>query len=166
MTSNHQIRAYFRKVPDLQRRFGGVFSKDQLAGRAPDGKFYIVNLQDSGAGFGTHWVAVVDFMAVPVYIDPYGVHPPPIIAEFMSRSRSRKPWRYSAAQYQTLESDQCGEYCVYFIEELWKHRTRPAVAMDRMDDELTQHPSAQNEKVVSQVALRERGRRATGQRKS
>ena len=34
--------------------FGGIYSKDQLP-TLERNKFYIINLQDSDAGNGTHW---------------------------------------------------------------------------------------------------------------
>ena len=156
MTSNLQIERFFRThaPPQLRRLFGGVYSKDELVGRNPNGRCYVVNLQDSDEGDGTHWVAVADFLDIPVYIDPYGITPPPVVREFMGRSRSRLPGVYSRAQYQSLSSDQCGEYCVLFLLELWKFRHDTLTALRRLGEGMTEEPSVGNERLARQVRLR------------
>jgi hypothetical protein len=118
--SNHQIDDHFKK----NKLYGGCFSKDQLLKKKPGGKFWVINLEDSDKGFGTHWVCVID-VAIPdrnvdycIYYDPYGVSPPPAVEKFMSASKLAPVYSYN--QYQALESSQCGYYCIRIIEAVLK----------------------------------------------
>jgi hypothetical protein len=144
MTSSLQLERYYKNEP----LFGGVFSKDRLP-LEPGGKFYIINLEDADDGDGTHWTCVVDFLPnTCLYVDPYGISPPPDIVEFMRRSRHGERALYSRDQYQELTSTNCGLFCVEFIDELLAHRD-----LHRMDEDLTEQPSSWNEKEVRKVRL-------------
>lgn len=145
MTTNVQIDNYYRNQP----LYGGCLMKDQLVGRKPDGKFYIVNL-DLNSGPGTHWVAIIDFTRTPLYIDPFGL-PPEVkyIAPFIKRSKHGKACLYNRIQFQKIESVNCAPFCIEFIDELLK---KPCDLM-AYDDDLTPFPSNHNEKEVSLVKL-------------
>ena len=57
----------------LDYHFGGVFSKDLLPKDLIRDKFYIVNLQDSDDGGGTHWtVFYFNKPLTSIYFDSYG----------------------------------------------------------------------------------------------
>jgi len=119
--TNVQIKHYYRYNPS----FGGVYSKDELKTRSPDSRFYVVNLEDFNDGDGSHWVLVYDVHPREIYyFDSYGLFPPPEIVEFMKKSRDSfgRPKRrfWSDAQYQTVESTQCGFYVIYVINLLQK----------------------------------------------
>ena len=153
MTSNLQIDNFYRNEP----LYGGCFSKDELRNRKPAGKFYIINLQDSDAGGGTHWVAVIDFLPKKIiYFDAFGVYPPTDIVKFMLKSTRKegKEAVYSKLDYQELSSSKCGEYCVLvansLLEQLRTGRIDP-VNFDR--GLLDGYPSQRNERVASRVRL-------------
>ena len=113
--SNFQINQYFSK----NKRFGGCYCKDELNNKRPGSKFWIVNMQDSDDGNGSHWVLVYDVNKKRcIYFDSYGISPPEVIKEFMRKSK--KPLVYSDAQYQTLDSSNCGYYCIDTINRLEK----------------------------------------------
>ena len=123
--------------------------KDQLQGRKPDGRFYIVNL-DLNSGPGSHWIAIVDFTSIPIHIDPYGLSPEPTyIRPFMRRSKHGKTALYSRIQYQKLKSINCAQFCIEFIDELLK----TPHDIYSYDDDLTQGPSAHNEREVTLIKL-------------
>jgi hypothetical protein len=150
MTSSLQISAYYRSNP----HFGGVMSKSRVANLSPRGKFYVLNLEDAedAAGRplpGTHWVVVYDCGPRCLYIDPYGLSPPDIIAAFVSRSASSLPSQYSTDDYQSLTSSQCAEFCLYVIDCLERGLT-----FDALDATLTSGPSAHNERTVDVATLR------------
>lgn len=142
-TSSTQFDYYYNDEP----LYGGCYSKDELAKLKPGGKFYIINLQDSTAGNGTHWTVVIDFLPNHVlYCDPYGISPAPPIVSFMVKSK--KPAIYSTLDYQGINSENCGSFCAYFVDELLRSRN-----LQDMDKGLTDHPSASNEKLVHSGGL-------------
>ena len=143
-TSSLQLNRYYAGHP----LYGGCYSKDQLKSKKPGGKFWILNMQNSGEGSGTHWVSVFDCLpTVCVYYDPYGIYPAPEIARFMKKSGKRCV--YSMEQYQQLSSHNCGRFVIHFIDELLQ---RPEQWED-FDRGLTDHPSARNERVVGAIKL-------------
>jgi hypothetical protein len=146
MTTDLQIEAFFKGHP----YWGGCLCKDQLVSRNPDGKVWIVNMDDS-TGPGTHWVAAVDLAPLPpVYLDPFGIAPPPEILSFLKRSKRGLHPIYSKLQYQAVKSDHCAAYCVEFIDELLKHLHDPNWRTT-FDDDLTLRPSAQNERLTGKL---------------
>jgi len=148
-SSNYQIDNYYRKEP----LYGGCFSKDQLKNKKPSGKFFIINLQDSDAGQGSHWVCVIDFLPkITVAIDSFAVHPPPEVVTFMRKSG--KPCKYSTVQYQEINSDNCGEFCLAFIDELLKQLRSGNIHPSQFDKGFTPRPSAHNEEKASRVDAR------------
>lgn len=145
MTSSLQIEDYYKG----NRLFGGVYSKDELANISPDGKCYIINMENSDEGNGSHWVCVIDCLkGCCVYADSFGVSPPPEICDFMRRSQNGDACIYSMCQYQEDRSDNCGRFCVWFIDSLLK--TRRLVDMDRG---LTEDPSRSNERKMDKIRL-------------
>lgn len=118
--SNFQIARHLRRVPS----FRGVYSKDELArlGRRHGG-LYVINLQNSKDGGGTHWVALMVVTSGPrhsVYADPYGAPPPDVVLKFASTPT--RPLYYSTALLQGLTSGLCGAFASYFVNELAKRR--------------------------------------------
>jgi hypothetical protein len=142
-TSSTQFDEYYKD----EKLYGGCYSKDELASLKPDGKFWVVNMEDSNKGSGTHWVVVIDFLPIHIlYTDPFGVFPPPAIVSFLSKSH--KPAIYSTVDYQSISSENCGSFVARFIDELLKTRN-----LQDMDQGLTDHPSASNEKLVHSGGL-------------
>ena len=93
----------------LSHVFGGVYSKDQLP-ILERNKFYIINLQDSDAGNGTHWT--VFFYNKPltsIYYDSFGFIAPLPVQEKI------KPYIYNDKEIQNYNSSACGYYCIAFM---------------------------------------------------
>ena len=127
--SNFQINEYFSK----NKRFGGCCCKDELINKKPVNKFWIVNMQDSDDGNGSHWVLVYDCERKrSIYFDSYGISPPEEIKEFMRKSK--KPLVYSDAQYQTLDSSNCGYYCIDTINRLEKGQSLETILGPVLDE--------------------------------
>lgn len=134
--SNYQIDSYYTGEP----LYGGCCSKDQLKGVEPSGKFWVINLQSSTAGNGTHWVFVSDMNPVfCFYVDSYGVSPPPEIVAFMKKSASGR-MKYSHDELQEMTSSECGYFCLYCIDRLLKHQS--------YENGLEKHPGQHNEVAV------------------
>jgi hypothetical protein len=94
--------------------FGGVLSNDQLK-KPEKNKFYILNLQNAGQG-GSHWVLLCN----GYYLDPFGAPPTQAITPFVKK--------YSPHQYQGIDSEACGWFCIFFAENL-SHGLDPARGM-------------------------------------
>jgi hypothetical protein len=126
--------------------------KDELRGKSPNGKFWIINLENSDQG-GSHWCCMIDYLPLALWIDPFGISPPPqYVRPFIKRSKrlyKGKYGLYSTAQYQSLDSDQCFWFCAEFIDESLSKKN----ILDSFNDDLTEYPSEHNEELVARVKL-------------
>ena len=96
----------------LSHIFGGVYSKNEIP-TLERNKFYIINLQDSDAGNGSHWT--VFFYHKPlksIYYDSFGFVAPIPVQEKI------KPYIYNNQDTQNYKSSACGYYCIAFIKFL------------------------------------------------
>lgn len=107
---NLEIDDYYKKNP----KFGGVYAKDGCPKRMTKSA-YIFNLENQDQD-GSHWIAAVKTKKAVVYIDPFGIVPPPDIIQFLKTSK--KPLVYNTIQFQDLDSVLCGYYCIYFIDKM------------------------------------------------
>jgi hypothetical protein len=140
--SNIDIANYYKRNP----KFGGVFSKDELHRqesllRFNDRRVWILNMEDSNAGQGSHWV-VLSFLNPDygIYFDSYAIHPPKSILDFMKRHRDKNVMNEGAIQ--SLKSTACGWYTIYIIDMLLKGRKYLDILEDFTDD------STKNEDVL------------------
>lgn len=86
----------------------GIYMKDELPVKLKRG-FYIVNLQSSNVGNGTHWTAFYYSPKHSYYFDAFGfVAPEEVENKF-------KVYTYNDKQIQDLKSTACGYYCIAFI---------------------------------------------------
>ena len=98
----------------LTHVFGGVYSKDQLP-TLQRNKFYIINLESSDAGNGSHWT--VFFYNKPltsIYYDSFGFIAP------LEVQKKIEPYEYiyNEKEIQNYNSSACGYYCIAFIKFL------------------------------------------------
>jgi hypothetical protein len=106
----------------------GVYSKDQLPKFHKDGG-YIVNLQDSedekGKPLpGTHWCAFYVEGKNSAYFDSFGFQPPVSVCKYLEK---RYNVVVSEKQIQSVPSEVCGWYCLYFIWFMDRHKKTPPV---------------------------------------
>ena len=73
----------------------GVFMKDELPSKLKTG-FYVINLQSSFAGNGTHWTTFYYSPKHSYYFDAFGMIPPEKIHYMIH------PYTYNDKQIQTL----------------------------------------------------------------
>ena len=105
-TSNFDLEVLAKKY-DLP--LVGIYSKDELPERVKIGS-YIVNLQDSTDGNGTHWILAKIFdKKNALYFDSFGQ---PLPLEVLHFLRHYKPVPYSNRQIQNIDSSRCGLYCI------------------------------------------------------
>jgi hypothetical protein len=145
--SDVQIDHYYRG----NEAFGGCYCKDQVRRKSPQGKFWVLNMDDStDPRGGTHWVLVFDCRPdICIYADSYGVSPPPVIAAFLKRSK--KPVLYTKDDYQGMNSTACGYFCLYMADQLLAGIARPLPQELRelFEQELRPGQFTRNEEVVT-----------------
>ena len=101
------------KNRNLEKHFGGVYSKDQLPNELIKDKFYIVNLQDHDEGGGTHWTAFYyNHPSTSIYFDSYGFIAPRDVQKRIT------PYIFNDKDIQDFNSSACGFYCIAFIKFL------------------------------------------------
>lgn len=92
------------------RNYGGCMSKDELP-RTLNRKFYVLNMQDSKDGGGTHWTLLDNRDTKNVqYFDSMGQVPPAIVKRLM-RSSGKKQI-INKFELQPMGSVTCGWWCV------------------------------------------------------
>jgi hypothetical protein len=88
--------------------FNGVYMKDQLPDKLERGS-YIVNLQSSKDGGGTHWVCLYHTPNFSYYYDSFGFVPP------LEIQNKIIPYIYNDMEIQDIDSTACGFYCVALV---------------------------------------------------
>jgi hypothetical protein len=102
------------KNRNLEKHFGGVYSKDQLPNELIKDKFYIVNLQDHDEGNGSHWVSFYyNYPSTSIYFDSYGFIAPRDVQKRIT------PYIFNDKDIQDFNSSACGFYCIAFITFLY-----------------------------------------------
>ena len=88
--------------------FKGVYMKDQLPDKLERGS-YIINLQSSKEGNGTHWVCLYYTPNYSYYYDSFGFVAP------LEVQKKIIPYMYNDLEIQDIDSTACGFYCVAFV---------------------------------------------------
>lgn len=94
----------------------GIFQKDKLHNIKPG--FYIINLQSSKDGNGTHWTSLYYNPELSLYFDSYGFCCPEDIELLIN------DYKYNTIDIQSLESSSCGYYCIAFIKFLYNKKNK------------------------------------------
>jgi len=103
--SNGMSTIDLNRILKKVKSYNGCFSKDELPKQLKYG-WYVINMQNSKDGDGTHWVCF-KFEPFITYYDPFGCAPP---IEVMQRSYLGLI--YNNKQIQSLDSTLCGWFCV------------------------------------------------------
>jgi hypothetical protein len=88
----------------------GVFTKDELKDIKKQDGNYILNLQSSEDGNGSHWTCFIVEGDKTYYFDSFGFPAP---KEFGKWNKEKYFW--SDKQIQNLYSTVCGYYCIAFL---------------------------------------------------
>lgn len=113
LTTNTQLTHWAAKYSIPLR---AIVSKDQLYFQPLKQGGYIINMQDSREGAGTHWVAIwldEDRHNPTCYFDSFGIDPPLAIIDFMRQWN--KKFIISDKEIQNINSGFCGQYSLYFL---------------------------------------------------
>jgi hypothetical protein len=120
-----QIENLLRADCRLSTSFEGVFASDQLPSFCESScpAALVMNLDPSSRG-GSHWVCIyVDGKTrCGEYFDSYGMRPPvEDFVKFLDRNCAR--WTYNDRELQSLDTDVCGHYCIWFLSERARGRS-------------------------------------------
>ena len=99
--------------------------KDELPVKIKDGN-YIINLQSSKEGDGTHWTALIIRNDIALYFDSFGAPPSTEIIDFV-KMRKHIHLAFNNEIIQDLTSSNCGYYCLALILYVKHHRSIPLV---------------------------------------
>jgi hypothetical protein len=106
----------------------GVYSKDTLPDRCYVGS-YIINMEDSDVGNGTHWVLLKIFPTKEViYFDSFGLSVPPLIKDFVKGKIAT-----STRQIQDIDATTCGYYCIA-CDDYMTYQKQHRPIYERYDD--------------------------------
>lgn len=75
---------------------------------------FIINMQNSNDGNGTHWIALRLKNNQCSYFDSFGMVPPQEIVDFCKRI-VKSSLTYSTKQIQHMKQTSCGFYCIAFL---------------------------------------------------
>ena len=134
------------KNRNLEKHFGGVYSKDQLPNELIKDKFYIVNLQDHDEGNGSHWVAFYyNYPSTSIYFDSYGFIAPRDVQKRIT------PYIFNDKDIQDFNSSACGFYCIAFIKFL--HDKTDKEQMYNTFLKLFKLETIKNDKILQELLL-------------
>jgi hypothetical protein len=88
-----------------------VLMKDELKVVPPKSGNFIINLQSSSQGNGTHWVCLAIRGKQSFYCDSFGVLMPQEVITFCKRI-PKSHLSYNDFGFQHIKSETCGWYCV------------------------------------------------------
>lgn len=128
----------------------GVYSKDELPSHHQPGS-YIINMQDSDVGNGTHWVVFKIFPnKQSCYFDSFGTGMPVEVSEFLEPF---KPVATNNRQIQDAKSTYCGFFCLSFIKFFNDFPYKKEDVFEAFDDYLNcfSNDPKQNDKIVLEL---------------
>ena len=107
------IAEYYR-IPMIE-----ITMKDELPRKVIDGA-YIINLQSSTVGSGTHWCCAFIHKKEAVYLDAFGQLPPTEVEDFIKRRKGVHLY-YNHWEIQDLKSSNCGWFCIACLDYINKN---------------------------------------------
>jgi hypothetical protein len=99
-----------------------ISMKDELPPKPKEG-CYIINMQSSTAGSGTHWVAFFFFKNICYYFDSFGASPPLEIINFIKKEKGSH-LLFNNFILQDLKSSQCGYFALAFLLYMYANRQK------------------------------------------
>ena len=116
MLSNFDIEKIckFYKLPLI-----AITMKDELPRIVKNG-CYVINMQSSTQGNGTHWVALFIYKTNAFYFDSFGGLPPTEIMKFVKKRKECHLY-YNNWIIQNLKSSHCGWYSISFLKYMYQN---------------------------------------------
>ena len=99
-----------------------ICMKDEMPTVVKDG-CYVINMQSSTQGNGTHWIALYIYKSNAFYFDSFGAVPPNEVLAFVKKKKGCHLY-YNNWIIQNLNSQDCGWYCIAFLIFLHQNKNR------------------------------------------
>jgi hypothetical protein len=122
--------------------------KDELPVKIKDGN-YIINLQSSTQGNGTHWTALIIRNDTALYFDSFGAPPSTEIIDFVKK-RKNIHLAFNNEIIQDLKSSNCGYYCLALILYVKHHSSIPLTQSAEDFTKLFMDDTKQNDGILQQ----------------
>ena len=124
--------------------FGGIYSKDQLPEDLMRTKFYVVNMESSNVGNGSHWVAFYyNHPLTSIYFDSFG-----FVAPLQVENRIN-PYIFNDAEVQDYNSSACGYFCIAFIKFLHSKQDKQEAYKSFL--KLFKNETVKNDKILQRL---------------
>jgi hypothetical protein len=110
-----EIENLLRSDCKLSTIFEGVFASDCLPSFCAEETAIVMNL-DPHDRSGSHWVCLYIENGKGEYFDSYGYSPVDVnFVNFLNRNCPS--WKFNDKEFQALDSDVCGHYCIWYLSE-------------------------------------------------
>ena len=110
-----------------------ICSKDELDRIKPKTGGYIINMENSNVGNGSHWTAFILYnengKQKAIYSDSYGVIYPTQVEKFIKRFTDSKIG-YNTRMIQKIQTTECGYYALSFLFNLQYKRIYDDLVFD------------------------------------
>jgi hypothetical protein len=127
--SNLDINKMCKKIPG----YGGCLSKNELPANGLPVRFFVINMEDSDKGGGTHWVMLDNRKpSQVVYMDSMGEVPPTKVKKLMNGTKKKQV--INRFELQPMGSVTCGWYCVAAAKVLTNHDLKDFIDKFSMSD--------------------------------
>ena len=131
-------------LKSFKLKYNGIFEKDCLPEKLENG-FFIINLQSSTDGHGTHWTALLVINpCYAIYFDSFGEVPPKDVEVKL------KYYLHNKKDIQNINSSSCGFYCIGFIKFMSKFPNNPKQAFDTFIAMFC-NDTQRNEEILSKI---------------
>jgi hypothetical protein len=115
------------ELEDIANHYGlslnAVVMKDELKNYQPRNGNYVINLQSSTAGTGTHWVALFVLDKNCFYFDSFGIICPIEITTFCKRI-PKSQLAFSEKQIQFIKAETCGFFAISMLLYLNRNKNK------------------------------------------
>ena len=134
-TTNTELE---KLAKELRINLNGIYTKDMLTHIIPQKGGYIINMQDSDDGGGTHWIGIYNDIVkqsktglknISLAFDSFGIIPPNEVIDFMSRWS--RDGIYSTKQIQNVNFGGCGQYTLHFLRHMQYGKGMPRIKYNR-----------------------------------
>jgi hypothetical protein len=114
--NSQEIENLMRSDCELSTTFEGVFPSDCIPAFCDSRTAIVLNL-DPQTQNGSHWVAMYLENGKGEYFCSYGSSPKiDHFINFLNRN-CNKGWNFNKDDLQSLNSDVCGDYCMWYLSE-------------------------------------------------
>ena len=134
--------------PQIQKRFQGIYSSDNLPKQIKKNSFIICNT-DTSKGYGKHWYCIIKFEpSVLECFDSLGIDE--VKKKFLSdhfHLRHVSKIKFNVSQVQSSSSSTCGKFVLFFL--INRFHNKDLNFSDLLNEIFTNSQSENEQKVES-----------------